>query len=342
MPHELRKYVGKWHSNLHYAIATVLLLGGSSNVHSVIASSPAYDVRHLFNLNIKGNQDYRGTWYWNNHDLAMSSAAPPSENFGPPPGTLLNAVPGALTKAVTSVGSGGATANASADYSANANGAGNVHINGGGACVGTCTLARAESGSAIALSRGTIDRKGNFTWRPIWSLVVVRTGAFQDPVDLSFQDLDTNTTQSSRLFDLDVQLPAAGSSTMFNGELTISGTDGSFSLNQLSQYLVNGTGMMSLTFQNGIVTQSIDSGIYDGLLPAVGTSSLAIGFHLGDAGGNINLDFDFGPSNTSGYDMTAQLGNSAFVEVPEPGTFVLAILGLLSGVITLKCRGPVS
>ena len=306
-------------------------------------AGPMYNVRHDFRLNLNSSQVYQGVWAWNNHDLATSTVAPRDEHFGPPPGTLNFTPPNGGVMAVPQATSDGATANALASYQANADGTGFVQIIGSANIIPpNATYALAEGSSQVALRRGTVSRNGTLRWSPNWTYVGVRTGNFSDPVDLSFTDLGTNVLQESRLFDLELHTLGASSSTMANGNVTISGLNGTFTLNQLSPFLTAGTGQMVLDFQNGMVTFSQDSGIYDGLLPPVGASSSNISFHLGNASGEINLDFDFGPANTAGYQASAQFGNSALVDqagVPEPGmVFLLACTGIVGLVVRHRAR----
>jgi hypothetical protein len=148
-------------------------------------------------------------------------------------------------------------------------------------------------------------------------------------------NLDDYSLQESTLFDLGLNLYGEGESSCENGDVLISGIDGDFGLVMDSPYITSGTGSMSLAFSDGLVTLSEDSGIFDGLLPGIGTSSEAISFHLGDLSGEINIDFDYGPDNVNGFDATGAFGNSGFVEdIPEP--FTLVLLGI--GAIGLRAK----
>jgi hypothetical protein len=148
-------------------------------------------------------------------------------------------------------------------------------------------------------------------------------------------NLDDDSLQESLLFDLELHLNGEGRSSCENGDVQISGMDGDFSLVMESPYITSGTGSMSLVFSDGLVTQSEATGIFDGLLPGIGSASDAISFHLGDSSGDINIDFDYGSDNINGFDATAVFGNAGQAEdVPEPLTLVL--LGI--GAIGLRAR----
>jgi hypothetical protein len=293
------------------------------------AAAAMYNLTHNFNLGLAGNQTYQGVWQWSNHDLATSTTNPPDQHVDN--GMVNFAVPSMNMTATPPAVSDGATATVQASYVANANGTGNVNVQGTANCVANGTYALSEGASGVALQRGTTRRDGTMRWSPSWHIVTVRTGRLRDPVDLTFQDLGTQASQSSRLFDLDLKLQGGGTSDMTNGNVTISGVEGTFTLTQVSPYLTAGMGEMVLDFHNGMVTFSQDSGIYNGLLPPVGSSSTNIAFHLGDASGAINLDFNFGAPNTAGYNATAGFTNSGSVDeagIPEPsGILMLASAG---------------
>jgi hypothetical protein len=125
-----------------------------------------------------------------------------------------------------------------------------------------------------------------------------------------------------------VNLNGPGTSTDENGNITISGRDGSFSLVMDSPYITSGIGTITLSFSGGLVTESDATGIYAGLLPGVGSGSDAISFHIGDGQGNVDIDFDYGPDNVNGFDADATFANSgSWSEVPEPSTLTLLGIG---------------
>lgn len=301
-----------------------------------------YDIKHTFNTRVIGNQVYRGAWQWSDHAIAKD------EN---PPGTIWtvnrrNANNATFTPPATDTqdapaDSGDAEANASSQYQANADGTGFARVFGGGKLGGpNARYVASEASTTVGLNRGVRNRNGGITWSPEWKFVTARTGHLGDPIDVSFLDLDTMAMVSSQLFDLDLTLGNGGSSSYLNGDVTISGTDGMFTLAMDSPYITSGTGTIVLGFSNGLVTESEATGIFAGLLPGVGSDSSAIGFHLGDINGAFDIEFDFGavPGNVNGYDFQAQYDNSAFVEavVPEPCSVLLAGAGLLTSLIGLR------
>ncbi|MFM8325516.1 MAG: PEP-CTERM sorting domain-containing protein, partial [Pirellulaceae bacterium] len=85
-------------------------------------------------------------------------------------------------------------------------------------------------------------------------------------------------------------------------------------------------GTVQLAIQGGVVTTSVDTGMFDGLFPAVGSS------------GNFNillpyftLNYDFGNFNGHDLDIVAKFSGSgaALAGVPEPGTILVVSSGML-------------
>lgn len=322
-----------------YCIAFVLMTVAFSLTSPALGapvSSVPYDIQHNFSTRLIGNQVYRGAWQWFDHTIARSRTALPDEDFAPPPNSEAFAPPAGRTVTVTSA-SGGATANANSEYLANANGTGYSRVFGGGVLGANGTYVASEASTTVGLNRGVTNPNGGITWSPNWRYITAATGRLGDPIDVSFLNLDDLTTVSSRLFDLDLTFDQGGSSSYVDGDMTISGTDGRFTLFMDSPYITSGRGTIEIDFLNGFITRSVGTGIFSGLPPGVGSDSSAISFHLGDTNGAFNIDFDFGsvPSNVNGYDFQALYGTSAFVEaaaVPEPSTLLLlgsSLLGLL-------------
>jgi len=305
---------------------------------SVVCAVPAvfagasFDVSHTYKLNLHGNQVYRASWngwayseaWGQGHDRMVDQW---SDLYTPPDTDFVHAY----------ANSNPAWARTDADFTANLNGTGSVHSWGSVGVPPGGTRAVGDASSTLSLNCGAVDRKGNTTWNAKWTTVTATTSHsfVHDPIDISFLNLDDDSLQESLLFDLELHLNGEGRSSCENGDVQISGMDGDFSLVMESPYITSGTGSMSLVFSDGLVTQSEATGIFDGLLPGIGSASDAISFHLGDSSGDINIDFDYGSDNINGFDATAVFGNAGQAEdVPEPLTLVL--LGI--GAIGLRAR----
>ena len=297
---------------------------------STVFAGPPYDVIHPFALTLRGNQVYRGSWTGWAYAAATGVLDP-----GPFNTVNGNSAFGPNAGGNGSVDTGPQNANpawseSTAAYSAAVNGTGWVESKGWGALNAPSggTWVYADSQSTLRLNRGTASRNGNVRWSPSWTTITAGTSHVGDPIDIGFLNLDDNTYQTSRLFDLEVNLNGPGTSTDENGNITISGRDGSFSLVMDSPYITSGIGTITLSFSGGLVTESDATGIYAGLLPGVGSGSDAISFHIGDGQGNVDIDFDYGPDNVNGFDADATFANSgSWSEVPEPSTLTLLGIG---------------
>lgn len=200
----------------------------------------------------------------------------------------------------------------------------------------------ARSLSGLAVQTGTVNARGQVRWKPGWALAGVvrgdtRTGS-HDPIMVSALDLDTGLLTEAQLWDSFIGISGGGGSRWEDGLLTIDAQDGEFYVTMDSPFLTSGRGSMRMTFGGGIITSVIDDGIWDGLLPALGSPSAGISLRLGDAEGGFDLDFDLGSTSAAGYDMTFDFSNEgqAFEEIPAPGG--LAVLVLAGGPLLARRR----
>jgi hypothetical protein len=155
----------------------------------------------------------------------------------------------------------------------------------------------------------------------------------KDPIHFSLFD----NTNRLWLFDDDIwntlcTVDGPGEAWMDGGTFSTGGLGaGSLSI-AAGHALMGGTGLISLTWNNGIITSSSDDGIFDGLLPTVGSSSLGALFHIGDAEGVMAFDFDFGDETDAGFAWNLDMGvggegQGAIVPAPA-GAILLSTLGL--------------
>ena len=180
---------------------------------------------------------------------------------------------------------------------------------------------------------GTVNRRGQVRWSPAWHIDTISEGVASDPMSFSVLDLDTSLTQDSTFWDTGLTLDGGGSSNWANGNISVNGgPSGSFFITMESPYLTSPQGHIHVAWSGGVITSHDETGIFAGLAPALGLPS-NFGLHVGDASGNVDMNFDFGPDNASGFNMSMNASNSGLVSdpgVPEPATAALGIVGILS------------
>lgn len=196
-------------------------------------------------------------------------------------------------------------------------------------------LAEAQSTCDTAVTVRTVDGQGRAHWTP--AVRVSHASNVRDPVSFRVTDLDTGDVFVDEFLAIDMVLEDdAGVISWENGHVSVNGTNGLFSVVIDSPFITsindtpNTSGILTAEFIDGLMTTSITSGIFSGLLPAVGETA-DFSFSFGDANGAITMDFDFGPENTNGYDFEVNWSGSGRVaDVPEPETSFLVLLGLAS------------
>ena len=314
---------------LFWSTCCSLLLALAPNGANALSK---YDKTHTWDLRLNGPDSYGVTWQGQATALAANPTTIASNlvNQAPRP------APTANTTGLQSVAAGGASADAIAFYTANANGTGS-HTLRGQANLGTGTAAVSSARSTIGLRKTAPDAKGHIIWKGDWLIDTLYSGRETDPLAISVIDLDLGSEINSDLFSFDVDLLGMGMAAWQNGIVKVDGQAGHISIMMDSPYITTGTGRIDLTFAGGVVTASDDSGVFDGLLPAVGSAS-TFSFALGDANG-IDIGFDFGDANVAGYSINLDIGVEAQVaEVPEAGTHALMALGLAVGLVAVRQR----
>lgn len=189
------------------------------------------------------------------------------------------------------------------------------------------------SWSQVAV-KGAIFQAG-IGWKPQikWSLPA--SGRGRDPINFRVLDLTTQEVLEGTLFDLEWSFDGL----LFeweNDSLIIRAERLDMDMDLNSPYVPAGQrGSLKLTISNGVVTSSIDEGIWDEFLPAVGTAGpFAIPLP-----NTINFDFDLG--NFGGHPIDAEYRFSASGEgidpVPEPSSW-LALVGGIGLFLTRRRR----
>lgn len=197
-----------------------------------------------------------------------------------------------------------------------------------------------KASSEVRFQFGTQNARGQIKWKPEihGDFLHDVKSRIRDPLDVSVLDLDTNQTSISRLLDIGFDSDDNSQISWQDGSVNLSGSNLTFYVNMTSPFITSSQGTLRLTFKDDIVSESEDTGIFDGLLPSVGSPANA-SFQIGDSQGDINIDYDFGSTNTNGYQFDIGLSGDGAIEVaiPEPNSILsLLALGTLGAASTLK------
>ena len=313
--------------HLSSVLGTLTIALVFSNYITEVKAASMYDKEHTWDLQLNSNETFAIAW----QGFVGATADSVSNTVGP---VTIGPVIGApIINSITTgllTGEFGAIAKATASVTALANGTGS-HSLTGCACVNNGVIAVSSGSTAVALRRITIDGQGRMRWKGDWIIDVIKdSGRETDPVIFTVTNLDTGEIVTTELFSFEVDLDAPGTASWQNGIVQLDGIEGSLSVRMDSPFITSGTGNLLAEFSNGIITSSNDSGIFDGLLPSVG-SPANFSFNLGGADGFVDIDFDFGSENTNGYEFNTEFIAEAQVlergeTTPEPS----AILGLLT------------
>lgn len=232
---------------------------------------------------------------------------------------------------------GGSVADVFSDFSTGLSG-GSVSVWGYGGPGAAPANSSGTSGSELQMRWVAKDAKNKVKLSTGWK--VGRTGGqsteapatIRDPIDLRIFDLERNEWLFDSVLwqaDCDVQ---DGGAVLESGTFTTLGTGPGSLIINAGHALMGGTGSIELRWDHGVITSALDDGIFDGLLPAIGSSALLPLFHIGDAEGNLFFDVDLGAETSAGYRWEMGLGiegSGAEAIVPTPaGSLALSTLGL--------------
>jgi hypothetical protein len=197
--------------------------------------------------------------------------------------------------------------------------------------------AYAFSSSEIEVAGGKELRSGQILWAPqILTPVVgggLPPGVWQnwrygrDPINFSILDTVTGDLLEETLLDITYDIRGDGSFDWesLSGIFSMNVQEASFTIDISSPYTTQ-QGTVQLVVSGGVVTTSVDTGMFDGLFPAIGTP------------GSFNvllpyftLNYDFGNFNGHDLDIVARFSGSgaALAGVPEPGTILVVSSGML-------------
>lgn len=176
------------------------------------------------------------------------------------------------------------------------------------------------------------DRRGRVIWDPrgiLWDKPISKgvsigtTGIIRDPLSISAIDLDTNDVIESELISVVFELPIMSFMEIDgSGVLHVDSPEGAgtISIKIDSPLITSGQGNLFVSFSDGSIITSEDSGVFDSLAPAVGTPS---SFMIDLGSDAFTVDFDLGRDSNNGFDYTFSFGNGASVNlVPGPISFL--------------------
>ena len=293
-----------------------VMLGACVIVGSLQSQAKAYRVRHDYTIQLNQNGVIRGAWKYKVDTRAKSRGAPWDRDRDT---GVVQPIFAPFAQMESENSSSGNTATAVANSQITFNPAGGFHqVDGDANIANNGQFARSYAKSIAAFNVGVRRPNGRIRWSPRWQVDRISRSktVARDPVDLTLTDLDTGLTRTARVFDVQTDMSGKGSSSWENGRLRLEGFDGSFSLNMESPFLTSPGGRMSMAFDAlGVVTHSEDTGIFDGLLPAVGQAAV-LDMQIGNANGEIDLDFDFSQTGDvfgENLDLSGELGGDGVV-----------------------------
>jgi len=299
-------------------------------------TTTSYSITHGFSFSVGGNTTPLVRGFDGGSAFAFSPYVSPPAAFSSyvnlsyplgPPWTRSDSV---------SVSRGLASATASSYTQINSLGVGTVSgfINASGTA---SALERGETACANSYAGVTARQRirlpwGTLIWGPRFALDFVSGGGCairKDPIKFTVTDPDTGSILSSGQF-LDITSTGDGSVNWGENSLDFAISDGTFSIDLNSPFIPdNQRGTLLLKVQGGIITDSQDTGIFDGYLPQIGSSGtfsvsgsdfkpdLTFDYDLGDFGKEVDLE------------LTADGGA---IPVPESSTMnplSLGVLGLI-------------
>jgi hypothetical protein len=196
--------------------------------------------------------------------------------------------------------------------------------------------AYAFSSTKMDIAGGEELRSGQILWAPqiITPAVVGGIGGTwenwrygRDPINFSILDTVTGDLLEETLLDIAFDIRGDGSFDWesLSGLFSMDIEEGYFSIDISSPYTTQ-QGSLYIGVDGGLVTTSTDSGMFDGLLPALGTPG-----NFGLLLPYFVLDYDFGNFNGHDLEIVASFSGSgaALAGVPEPGTILVVSSGML-------------
>lgn len=178
----------------------------------------------------------------------------------------------------------------------------------------------AYSSAAIHVRGGILLANGHFQWSPTIMSDIVGAGVsdlvvVSDPIHFNAVNLDTGVTVEATLLDYSLDMSGDGliqwAGDLFESDLQ----DLDFAIDIPPTFTTPGSeGTMHLRVENGVVTISDDTGIFDGLLPPAGVLT-PLSFILPN---DISLGYDLNLDPAFPWDVSAELSGAGGASAVNP------------------------
>jgi hypothetical protein len=315
---------------------------------SAVALAVPYNVTHQFRLQPGGTVVPLVFHHFNIFTQVIENGAVVDTQVSPPPASPVP-LPGAAASEIsdTAVGTVGSFAEGHSFAQLTAPPAAGQAVSGtirafgetqavtGGSVNQAST--RAFSSAQVEARGGRPMGKGQIQWKPVFSSIAAGgPGLFVDPIFFEVVDLTSGAVLSSGdLLSIvgDVSGPGSQISWDDTGLVSVNASDAHFSINIPGNFTTQ-QGALALQIAGGLVTLADDSGLFDGLLPAVGSPG---NFSFLAAGpGGLLLDYDTGffaatDDGKVGINLNfANSGEANDAAVPEPSSLAGMGAGLLA------------
>ncbi|MQA20288.1 hypothetical protein [Rugamonas rivuli] len=306
------------------AVAAGFALAGPASATPTDDPFSQYSLTHGFDFRPAGGI-LSGVW---NYRVATRASAPTVQ-------CVLAAsvpMPVTATQNCNSVALSGANADANASVTTATfvpgHASGVVHVDGFADVPGRGSASSAAL-SQVRVHGGDLMRNGRIKWGPAFSMSATKRASVRarDPISFDVLDPITGLHSTGVLEDIDAELNGAGSASWSGNVLSVDADQFVFTIDMDSSFIpASERGTVDFIIDHGIVTTSMSTGIFAGLLPSVGSSGtfstafsndLTLDYDLGGMGGpNALVDFDFGNASDA-------------VAMPAPDTLLLAGTGLM-------------
>gem|GEM_PF-2827832 len=169
----------------------------------------------------------------------------------------------------------------------------------------------AYSSAGISVRGGVQMANGTVTWNPTVSeLVGAGTGGvgFTDPVHIQAINLDDGTQINASLFEFQIDSNTLGTINWNNDLFETDRPDLNFTLDIPPNFVLPGeSGSLHLRIENSTVTIADDSGIFNGLLPPLGS----VGPQSFLLPNNLTLNYDLNLDPAFNWDVLTDLSGGA-------------------------------
>lgn len=296
-----------------------------------VASLPAlaqgdgtYRVEHKFQFMPQGDV-VQGQW---NYYVFTNASAPPD-----PCGPLKGSKPMPVTDH-KDCASAAANAKSKAQSKIQTNNfapgnvSGTIGVNGEAKVTGNPGSAFSAARSGVAVRGGKKMRNGRIKWGPLQRAQVQgqASSSVHDPISFDVFDPNTSTHTTGTLLSIDAFLSGHGAFDWEGNTFSLNAKYFDFTI-QMNSPFTTEQGTLDFQVRNGIVMDSLGTGMFAGLLPGVGSSgNFSVPFS-----NDITLDYNLGNMGGNNPDVTFSFdgGGQAVAGIPEPSSLLLLGSGLL-------------